>query len=54
MDNETFTIFMTAINNVGFPIVMIGYLILRFEKKIDALTNVIEKLLTSIKNSKEK
>ncbi|WP_339314738.1 YvrJ family protein [Paenibacillus sp. FSL M7-0896] len=45
---------MTAINNVGFPIVMIGYLILRFEKKIDALTNVIEKLLTSIKNSKEK
>ncbi|MEK3687919.1 YvrJ family protein [Paenibacillus sp. FSL R10-2736] len=53
MDSEAFTIFITAINNVGFPIVMIGYLVIRFEKKIDALTNVIHDLLTSINESKE-
>nr|WP_209861446.1 YvrJ family protein [Paenibacillus shirakamiensis] len=35
---------MQAINNVGFPIVVIGYLFFRFEKKLSALDHSIQEL----------
>lgn len=33
-----------AVNNVGFPIVVIGYLFFRFEKKLNALDHSIQEL----------
>lgn len=33
--------FFKAISNYGFPIVISGYLLLRFEKKIEQLTEKI-------------
>lgn len=42
--------FFTAISNFGFPIVLAGYLLLRFEKKLDELTRTIDKLDTSVNN----
>jgi len=48
----------TAISNFGFPIVVASYLLLRFEKKIEALsdnikrnTDVTEKLIEAVKKS---
>ena len=32
----------TAISNFGFPIVVASYLLVRFEKKIEKLTEVID------------
>lgn len=40
--------FFTAITNFGFPIVLSAYLLLRFEKKLDDLTQSIDKLDGSI------
>lgn len=36
--------FFTAISNFGFPVVVAGYLLIRIEKKIEDLTNVITRL----------
>ncbi|MDQ0115688.1 YvrJ family protein [Paenibacillus harenae] len=42
--------FLTAISQVGFPIVLTGYLLLRFEKKLETLTESILKLTEIINN----
>ena len=34
----------TTISNFGFPIAITGYLLLRFEKKIDSLTSMLYEL----------
>ncbi|WP_296979225.1 YvrJ family protein [Thermobacillus sp. ZCTH02-B1] len=40
---------MTAIGNFGFPIVVTGYLLMRFEKRIDHLTQSIQSLAQIIR-----
>ena len=40
---------ITNISNVGFPVVLCIFLLLRFEKKIDELTKAITELVTKIK-----
>lgn len=35
---------LTAISQVGFPIVLTGYLLMRFERKLEILTDTINKL----------
>jgi len=40
--------FFTAISNFGFPIVVAGYLLLRFENKIEKLNASISQLESSI------
>jgi len=40
----------TAIGNMGFPIVVTGYLLLRFEKKIDALSSIIQQFMHALKD----
>ena len=35
--------FFTAVSNFGFPVVVAGYLLFRLEKKMEKLTEVIEK-----------
>lgn len=41
--------FFTAVSNFGFPIVVAGYLLLRFENKIEKLDGTINQLQGSIK-----
>jgi hypothetical protein len=41
---------LTTINNVGFPIAVSVYLLVRFEGKLEALTLSINDLSTTIKN----
>lgn len=55
MDNATFQMIITAIGNFGFPLVLAVYLLLRFEKKIEFLTDAITTLkeAITIKNSKD-
>lgn len=50
--------FFTAISNFGFPIVVAGYLLLRFENKIERLNDTIvqlegsiDKLITEVQSS---
>lgn len=45
MDME---LFLTSISNFGFPIVVAGYLLLRTEKRLEALENTILGLKNSI------
>ncbi|KXB45746.1 hypothetical protein HMPREF3188_00904 [Tissierellia bacterium KA00581] len=40
---------ITNISNVGFPVVLSVFLLLRFEKKIDELTKAITELVSKIK-----
>ncbi|MDG4657781.1 YvrJ family protein [Ectobacillus antri] len=40
---------ISMIANVGFPITLTLYLLLRFEKKIDGLSDVIDRLKDVIK-----
>lgn len=39
-----------AVGNVGFPIVIAIYLLIRFEKKIDSLRESIDQLGQAIRN----
>lgn len=41
-----------AISTVGFPIVMCGYFVLRFEKRMDKNTEAIDALLIHLKTRK--
>lgn len=51
---QPLTYILTAISQVGFPIVLTGYLLLRFEKKLETLTESILKLVEVInQNSSE-
>ena len=38
-----------SISNVGFPVVLSVFLLLRFEKKIDELTKAINELVVKLK-----
>ncbi|KRT87132.1 MULTISPECIES: YvrJ family protein [Bacillus] len=40
---------ITAVGNFGFPLVLAVYLLLRFEKKIESLTEAINHLRSVIK-----
>ena len=40
---------IAGISNVGFPVVLSLFLILRFEKKIDELTKAITELVAKLK-----
>jgi len=44
--------FFTAISNFGFPIVVAGYLLFRFENKIEKLGCTIDELKQSIDDLK--
>ncbi|MFB0842867.1 YvrJ family protein [Paenibacillus oleatilyticus] len=51
MDNtNALSYFLAAISQVGFPIVLTGYLLLRFEKKLDILTETMLRLIDVIHN----
>ncbi|MFC5470160.1 YvrJ family protein [Cohnella suwonensis] len=43
-DTQPLTYLLTAVSQVGFPIVLTGYLLVRFEKKLETLTESISKL----------
>jgi len=50
MDNsQPLAYLLTAISQVGFPIVLTGYLLIRFEKKLELLTETILRLTDVIK-----
>ncbi|AJY73905.1 YvrJ family protein [Paenibacillus beijingensis] len=45
MDNtEHLSFFLSAISQVGFPIFLAGYLLFRFEKKLETLSESISRL----------
>jgi YvrJ protein family len=44
MENVPIEMWVTAISNVGFPVVLTLYLLVRFEKRIDSLTEAINTL----------
>lgn len=43
-ESDMITMLSTTISNFGFPIAITGYLLLRFEKKIDSLTSMLYEL----------
>ncbi|MCQ6281044.1 YvrJ family protein [Bacillus sp. EB600] len=42
------------VGNLGFPIVVAFYLLIRFERKIDNLTEAINKMTDTIKEGKDR
>lgn len=59
IDNIVMKEFYDAVSNFGFPIVIAGYLLFRFEGKLDrledtiqSLTDQISKLTTIIENKR--
>lgn len=48
MNEQSLTYLLTAVSQVGFPIVLTGYLLIRFEKKLEALSQNILKLTEEI------
>ncbi|WP_261378439.1 YvrJ family protein [Paenibacillus agilis] len=55
MDNQSMfpSDLLSAISQVGFPIVLTGYLLLRFEKKLDILTETIKNLTDVVSAKRE-
>ncbi|NEW07921.1 YvrJ family protein [Paenibacillus sp. SYP-B3998] len=49
-DTPFITLITTSISNFGFPIVLTGYLLMRSEKKIEALNTTILELLQLIRD----
>lgn len=49
MDPITFPSWVVILGNFGFPIALAIYLLFRFEKKIEKLTEVIDQLKNTIK-----
>jgi len=48
--------FLVAVTNYGFPVVVAGYLLFRFEKKIEKLTEAIggsNGMIVNIKKNRE-
>ncbi|GMB09581.1 YvrJ-like protein [Thermolongibacillus altinsuensis] len=45
---------LNLIGNLGFPIVVTFYLLVRFERKIDNLTEAINKIADIIEERKDK
>ena len=55
MNNEQIATLLTAaIGNLGFPIVITIYLLVRFEKKIEKLSSGINELIQVIKEEVRK
>lgn len=52
MENEV-SVWTALLKDVGFPIVIAAYLLLRFEKKIEKLTAIITELKKVIQKNKE-
>lgn len=53
-NSEVLANILSAISQVGFPIVVTGYLLIRFEKKLEELTSTIARLTDVINlNQKE-
>ena len=44
---------MKMVSNVGFPIAITAYLMIRFEAKLDKLTETITKLVLAIENKQQ-
>jgi hypothetical protein len=44
---------LSAVANVGFPIAVAGYLLVRMESKMDALTAAISALTTRLSDGKK-
>lgn len=49
-ESSLISLVTTSISNFGFPIVITGFLLLRFEKKIESLNNTIIDLIQVIRN----
>jgi hypothetical protein len=45
---------LNLVGNLGFPIVIAFYLLIRFERKIDRLTEAINKIAITIEREKDK
>lgn len=54
MDSIGLELFVSTIGNFGFPLVLASYLLLRFEKKIESLTDAIHELSNKKKKTPEK
>lgn len=54
MDQSTLAMVTTTIGNMGFPIVVAGYLLFRFEKKIDTLTSTLHELVHVLTDGSDK
>ncbi|MDH6374300.1 hypothetical protein M2444_006150 [Paenibacillus sp. PastF-3] len=51
---QLITVISTTIGNFGFPIVLTGYLLLRFEKKIDNLITTIQDFKLALLGEEDK
>lgn len=54
MTEITVTEWLQVANNVGFPMMMTIYLLLRFEKRIEGLENVMKQLEERFKEVRRK
>lgn len=54
MNDADITTWVTIVGNFGFPIFLTGYLLMRFEKKLDRLTSAILDLQELIKGEATK
>lgn len=52
LDDSQLIIYL--INNIGFPVVISMYLLLRFEKRIEGLEQKIQKLTIEVESNKDK
>lgn len=50
LETLAITPLLAAVGQVGFPIVLAGYLLIRFERKIEALTASITELIHAARN----
>ena len=50
LETLAITPLLAAIGQVGFPIVLAGYLLIRFERKIDALAASVTELIHAAKS----
>lgn len=46
-----FPLWVSIIGNFGFPVALAVYLLIRFEKKLEKLTEAIETLKEAIRNN---
>lgn len=51
---QLITVLTTTIGNFGFPIVVTGYLLIRFEKKIDTLINTMQEFKIALIGESDK
>lgn len=47
------TAWLTLLGNFGFPIAVSMYLLVKFEKKLDHLSSVVQDLKTVVENSED-